>query len=334
MNTRTEFKIALRKEKNVDVHNRILAVKMHIINNQSTRQIADTLEMAPSTISDCIARYREAGIPGLQTQPKSGRPRQVSKTKLRKIFRQCAGKVLTPEKMREIIHRKTRIIYSIGYIRKLLHKFGRSPKKPQKIHVAHSPIRVIKKWQKYVRRVIPYLKKKGFRIFQMDEAIFSGRIHSNKKGWTEVGKPWYVKYDGKRSRTVVTGFLSMNGQQMFRLYNTFNSETFLECVKQLVYKYKKIVIILDNAAPHKSKQIKDFLRENNENVKFIYLPVGSPEHNAVEGCWKAGKYDLSDRYFETTEEKNNVISEYFRTTRFKLSVWNHLFRGSLVYGNI
>jgi transposase len=48
---------------------------------------------------------------------------------------------------------------------------------------------------------------------------------------------------------------------------------------------KLIVIILDNATIHKSKKVKNYLK-NHENIRLFYLPPYSPEYNPVELFWK------------------------------------------------
>ena len=333
MDTEREFVNALNAEEDKAVYQRILAVKLYHINEYSTREISDMLNRAPSWVSDCLTRYKETGLSGLQTKPKSGRPRLVTKETLEYILNQHTHKQTTPIQIRQAIFNTTTVYYSIGYVRKILHQYNITPKKPQLVHAAHSSSAFIKKWQKKIKRQISYLKSREYEIFQADEAMFSSVISSNKKGWIYRGIKWYSKHGNRWPADVIFGFVSESNHQMFRIFDKFNSETFLKCVKQLVVKYSKIAIILDNARPHHSKKVKEYLK-CNKNVKLIYLPVASPEHNAVESCWKKGKYDLSGVYFETKEQKRNCLSEYYRTQRFDLSIMDFIFRKPIVFGNI
>jgi len=34
----------------------------------------------------------------------------------------------------------------------------------------------------------------------------------------------------------------------------------------------------------------EYLQKNNKDIQIEYFPVGSPEFNPVEECWKQGKY--------------------------------------------
>jgi len=49
--------------------------------------------------------------------------------------------------------------------------------------------------------------------------------------------------------------------------------------------HKKIVIILDNASIHRSKQTKAFLKRH-KNIHLFFLPPYAPEYNPVEIFWR------------------------------------------------
>ncbi len=75
--------------------------------------------------------------------------------------------------------------------------------------------------------------------------------------------------------------ITINGEQLFRIYEKFNAPTFVEYLKEQHYKYGKIALFLDRASVHKSKKVKEFLMENPD-VKLIWLPKGSPYLNMIE----------------------------------------------------
>ena len=64
-------------------------------------------------------------------------------------------------------------------------------------------------------------------------------------------------------------------------------------------KSRKVAVTADRAPQHRSKLVKEFLR-NNQDIRMIYLPKGSPYLNAMEGCWHQGKRVL-------------LVSEYYKT---------------------
>jgi len=124
----------------------------------------------------------------------------------------------------------------------------------------------------------------------------------------------------------VYGTITINGDQLFRIYKKFNAATFVEYLKEIHYKYGKIALILDRASVHKSKKVKDFLTDNPD-VKLIWLPKGSPYLNMIEQCWKISKHVLLvSEYYAMFTIMNKAVSEYFRITKFKLDVVNYVFR--------
>jgi transposase len=53
-------------------------------------------------------------------------------------------------------------------------------------------------------------------------------------------------------------------------------------LKQIQKRFGKCIIFVDKTRPHCSKITKKFLDENKDTIRIEYLPIGSPEFNAVE----------------------------------------------------
>ena len=72
---------------------------------------------------------------------------------------------------------------------------------------------------------------------------------------------------------------------------------------------------------------KEYLKENNDLIKIFYLPKGSPEFNAVEECWRQGKFDLLvSKYYPGFADLKLSIAKYYRTRRFNLDIVKFLQR--------
>ena len=112
-----------------------------------------------------------------------------------------------------------------------------------------------------------------------------------RKKWISAGKRPIVTVTGSRKRTIVFGCLSLESKQLFKQYDEYNSITFIDSLKQLQKRFVgKCILFVDRATPHCSKITRRFLDENKDTIRVEYLPVGSPEFNAVEECWRQGKY--------------------------------------------
>lgn len=117
------------------------------------------------------------------------------------------------------------------------------------------------------------------------------------------------------------GCLSIDGKkQLFKQYEEFHSNTFLDYLKQVQKRFGKFVIFVDRATPHRSKITRKFLDVNKDTIRLEYFPVGSPEFNAVEECWRQGKYHILSSYYPTFDNLKDAICSYYRTTRFHLDV--------------
>lgn len=150
--------------------------------------------------------------------------------------------------------------------------------------------------------------------------------------WTVHGVRPIVTTTGSHQRTCVFGTLAMDGRQLFRQYDKFNQHTFLDYLKELQYKFGKVILFVDRARQHKSKKVHEHLEKNRDCIRLVYLPKGSPEFSAVEECWRQGKYDLLvSRYYPRFTDLKKVIAEYYRTRRFNLDIVRYLLRDDYTY---
>ncbi len=88
--------------------------------------------------------------------------------------------------------------------------------------------------------------------------------------------------------------LTLDGRQLFRQYDLFNQDTFLDYLKQIKKRLRKVILFTTDRASqhHRSKKVQEYLQENKDSLRIIYLPNGLPRFNMVEECWRHGKYDL------------------------------------------
>jgi hypothetical protein len=138
-----------------------------------------------------------------------------------------------------------------------------------------------------------------------------------------------VTVTGSRKRTIVFGCLSLKGKQLFRQYDKFNRNTFVVYLKHIQKRFGKCIIFVDRARPHCSKFTRKFLAaENKDSIRIEYFPVGSPEFNAVEECWRQGKYCILSNYYFNFKNLKHTISRYYRTKRFQLNITKYLLRST------
>jgi len=148
--------------------------------------------------------------------------------------------------------------------------------------------------------------------------------------WTPQGRRPIVTVTGSHQRTCVFGTLTMDGKQLFRQYKVFDQYSFISYLQQLKRKFHKLILFLDRAPQHcRSKKVKAYLEKNSDRMIIEYLPKGSPDLSAVEGCWRQGKDDLLvSKYYPRFTKLKTAITNYYRTRRFDLNVVKYLLRES------
>ena len=75
-----------------------------------------------------------------------------------------------------------------------------------------------------------------------------------------------------------------SGGEMFLNYtSTANTETFLEHIDRVYKKVGKMVLVLDRASYHKSKDAMKFFKDRD--IILVWYPAGHPYLNPVEEVW-------------------------------------------------
>ena len=160
-----------------------------------------------------------------------------------------------------------------------------------------------------------------------DESIFiCDSILSRKKKWIIREKRPITTVTGSHEKTIVYGVLSLNGKQLFRQDEKFDSDSFVAYLEVIKKKFKKFIIFLDRATQHRSKMVVEDLQRNSKTIRVEYFPVGSAFLNAVEECWRQGKGNILSHYYSSLSNIKQAISNYYRTRRFNLDIKKYLFR--------
>ncbi len=151
---------------------------------------------------------------------------------------------------------------------------------------------------------------------------------TKRRKWIFKDKRPMVTVTGSHSKTIVFGVLSLDGKQLFRQYERFDSQSFIAYLEDVKRKFNKFIIFVDRASQHRAKIVKEYLQRNLETIRIEYFPVGSPEFNAVEECWRQGKYNILSNYHSGLSYLKEMISQYYRTRRFNLDIKKYLFRST------
>jgi len=162
-----------------------------------------------------------------------------------------------------------------------------------------------------------------------DESIF---IHDSmaikRRKWIIREKRPMVTVTGSHQKTIVYGVLSLDGKQLFRQDEKFDSQSFIDYLEQVKKKFRKFIVFLDRATQHRSKVVEEYFQQNIETMKVEYFPTGSSFLNAVEECWRQGKDNILSNYYSSFSQVKQAISNYYRKRRFNLDIKKYLFRST------
>jgi hypothetical protein len=169
--------------------------------------------------------------------------------------------------------------------------------------------------------------QKGFTIVSLDESfLFYDSLV--RRVWIDKEKRPVVRITGSHKHSCLFGAISMDGKQLFRQYDKFNEDTFLNFLKIIHSRFPKCYIFMDKASPHyRSRKVTDYIEQNKDTIITVYLPTASPEFMIMEEVWNIAKQDLLVlKYYPSFVDFKRSISCYFRTKRFGLNMRNYLLR--------
>jgi len=95
-----------------------------------------------------------------------------------------------------------------------------------------------------------------------DESIF---IHDSmaikRRKWIIREKRPMVTVTGSHQKTIVYGVLSLDGKQLFRQDEKFDSQSFIDYLEQVKKKFRKFIVFLDRATQHRSKVVEEYFQQ-------------------------------------------------------------------------
>ena len=84
---------------------------------------------------------------------------------------------------------------------------------------------------------------------------------------------------------------------------------------------KNIFVVLDNLSVHKSKKVKEEMAKYCPRIKFVFLPVRSPELNLIEVRWL---------WLQRQAINNSTFEDEQETGRTAVSKWKNIIIKTMV----
>ena len=84
---------------------------------------------------------------------------------------------------------------------------------------------------------------------------------------------------------------------------------------------------MDAASQHRTKELKEFVKENNYRLRIMYLPTECPELSAIEECRHQLKIQpFMYKHHEHVSGRARATMKYLKTVAFSQNIEQYLFR--------
>ena len=243
---------------------------------------------------------RGHGLKALRSTRGTGRPRRLTPTQERQVFRWVNGKnplqhgfdcgLWTRQIVQALVLQAFRTRLSLASVGTLLARLGLTAQKPLQRAYQRDP-QAIERWQ---RETYPALakqaKRHGAEIYFWDESGFRAD-NVQGKTWGKKGQTPVVRVPGQRQGISAASAVSAKGAFWFATYQgALKGELFVTLLKKLMHRRKKpLHLVLDGLPAHKKAVVKDYVAATKGRLTLHFLPGYAPDLNPDELVWSHAK---------------------------------------------
>jgi transposase len=296
--------------------------------------ISSFTDRAPSTIEEWLRRWNRERLGSVVT----GHAGNLNASKLTAAQRAQAAAVLSRPPAPDASHALPPAFWDVPQLAEwlrtefdvvyespssyhfLLRMAGLSFHKPDPLDKRRDDAAVETRIAEIRAEIAPLIADPGWEVWAADEVRIDQEADI-RRAWLPQGAKAIVKVDRARQAQSYIGFLHQDtGACRVQRLPWQNGPEILAALEALVAASpgKRIAIVWDNAAWHKTKLIRAQLAKGGtlEQVHLIAMPPYAPDHNPIEHVWKAAKdhaANIQQRDFDETLHKfeNYIASRQF-----------------------
>jgi transposase len=280
---------------------RVLAVQ-RMNEGEHPAAVAASFGLHRSWAYKCLAtsKGRGRGLKALRSTKGTGRPRKLSASQERQVFRWVNGKspyqygfdfgLWTRQIVRELLIQRFDVQLSLASIGAMLARLGLTAQKPLERAYQRDPA-AIERWKTDTfPAVAAQAKEIGADIFFWDESGFrADSVHG--KTWGLKGQTPVVERPGQRQSISAASAVNAKGAFWFATYQGgLTGELFVELLGKLMYRRKKPVhLVVDGLPAHKKAIVKEYIASTQGKLTMHFLPGYAPDLNPDELVWSHTK---------------------------------------------
>lgn len=270
------------------------------------------------------AKGRGKGLRALRSTKASGRPRKLSATQERQVFRWVNGKnpqqygfdfgLWTRQIVQSLVLERFDTQLSLASIGTMLARLGLTAQKPLQRAYQRDP-QAIEQWQRVVFPTIAaQARREGAEVFFWDESGFrADAVHG--KTWGRRGQTPVVDRPGQRQSISAASAVNSKGAFWFQTYaGALTGELFVELLRKMMYRRKKPVhLVVDGLPAHKKAVVKQYVASTAGRLTLHFLPGYAPELNPDELVWShAKRTGVARRPLRKGEKLEQRVNEQLR----------------------
>lgn len=280
---------------------RVMAVQ-RMSEGEHPETVAASFGMNRSWAYKCraSARGRGRGLKALQSTKATGRPRKLTPTQERQVFRWVNGKrpdqygfdfgLWTRQIVRELLLTRFAVRLSLASIGALLARLGLTAQKPLQ-RAYQRDAEAVAKWKtETFPAIASEALSSGAEILFWDESGFrADAVHG--KTWARKGQTPVIERPGQRQSISAASAVSANGAFWFATYEgALTGELFVELLKKLMHRRRKPVrLVVDGLPAHKKAIVKEYVAGTAGKLTLHFLPGYAPDLNPDELVWSHAK---------------------------------------------
>ena len=321
-----------------DLRRRVVRAVLH--EDLSKAAAARVFSVSRTSVHAWLNLYHRDGLDGL-TPKRIGRPRGGGQLQgwqaaciVNMIRDNCPDQLKLPfalwtrEAVRDLIHMKFGIRYSLGMVGQLLRRWGFTPQKP----VTRAYERDDAKIRAWVKHKYPALRRRAKRenaeIYWEDEAGLRSD-HLVGRSYAPRGETPVIASTGKRFGCNIISAVNNLGKMRFRVFHgSFTQTVLIDFLTRLIRDAKrKVIVIADGHPAHKGRRVKQWLLEHKSECELVILPGYAPELNPDEllnqdlksNVFSAHRPRTRDElmtqtrsYLRGTQKRPDIVRAYFQ----------------------
>ena len=303
---------------------RVLAVKRVVEEGESASAVMQSFGFSRTAIYPWLRKFEEGGWEALVERIAQGPEPKLSEKQRQQVRRWILGKdprqygfdygLWSRRIVQALLKQRMDLDLGLTAVGRRLASLDITPQKPLRRAYERDPAKVREWLEERYPKLKKRAKKRGAKIFFLDEAGFQsdpvlGRTYGLK------GKTPVVETSGQRQRINVISAVNARGEFWATTYDgKLDAESFVAFLADFMKGQSgTIFLVVDGLAVHKSKLVEKYLAELGGRLELQPLPPYCPDLNPDEYVWSHMKNNgVSKKPLKRNESLRKRVEEDLR----------------------